>query len=323
LKIAFFSTQVFEPDYFKSISHHHIIHYFAESLNVDNTALTKGFDAVCVFVNDKLDKKCLKKLHDNQIRYVALRCAGFNNVDVEACHEYKMRLVHVPQYSPHAVAEYAMALLLCLNRKIHKAYNRVREGNFNLNGLQGFDLYKKTVGIIGVGAIGSIFANICLGFGCRVIAYDPFVAAYPHVEMIKLQDLLRQSDIISLHCPLNKDSYHIINEKNIGMMKPKVILINTGRGALIDTKALIKALKKGKVAGVGLDVYEQESGLFFADHSLEIIQDDMLIRLVGFPNVIVSSHQGFLTHDALHEIAKVTLENLDKLEKNLPCGDEI
>ena len=191
------------------------------------------------------------------------------------------------------------------------------------NCLQGFDLYQKTVGIIGLGAIGSIFANICLGFGCKVIAYDPYVSAFPNVEMLELKQILTQSDIISLHCPLSAQTYHILDKKHLNLIKPNLILINTGRGALIDSKALIDVLKKGKILGVALDVYEQESGIFFGDHSQEIIQDDVLMRLIGFPNVMISSHQGFLTHEALHEIARMTISNLNDLEKGLPCVNQV
>jgi D-lactate dehydrogenase len=323
VKIAFFSTQSFEPLYFNAISHDHHIHFFKESLSERTAILTKGFDAVCVFVNDQLNKACIQQLHAYNIRFIALRCAGFNQVDLVACKEYHIPVVRVPRYSPHAVAEYATALLLCLNRKIHKAYHRVREGNFDLNGLQGFDLYQKTVGIIGLGAIGSLFAKICLGFGCQVIGFDPYVQALPNVEMVSFNTLLSQADVISLHCPLNAETYHLIDEKQIALMKPKVVLINTGRGALIQTKALIKALKSGKIAGVGLDVYEQETGIFFADHSLDIIQDDVLMRLLSFPNVIVTSHQGFLTDEALHEIARVTIENLNDLVEGRICPNQL
>lgn len=323
LKIAFFSTQSFEPHYFNPFASGYEIHYFNESLNVNTVPLAQGFDAVCVFVNDQLDKACLEKLHEYQVRYIALRCAGFNNVDIDVCHQLHMPVVRVPHYSPHAVAEYAMALLLCLNRKIHKAYQRVREGNFDLNGLQGFDLYQKTIGIVGLGAIGSIFAGICLGFGCKVIAYDPYIEKFTGVKMLDFTTLLTEADVISLHCPLTEDTFHMIDEAEIALMRPHALLINTGRGALIQSKALINSLKSGKLAGVALDVYEQESGVFFADHSQDIIQDDILMRLVGFPNVILTSHQGFLTEEALHEIARVTLQNLSDLEQGIKCGNQM
>ena len=323
MKIAFFSTQVFEPQYFHQLTSKFEIHYFKESLNVNTVSLVQGFDAVCVFVNDQLNKACIEKLHQYGIRYIALRCAGFNNVDILACHQFHIPVVRVPRYSPHAVAEYAMALLLCLNRKIHKAYQRVREGNFELHGLQGFDLYQKTIGIVGLGAIGSLFAQICLGFGCKVIAYDPYIEKFPDVSMVDFKTLLAQADVISLHCPLTEETYHLIDDAEILQMKPQVILINTGRGALIQSKALVQGLKSGKLAGVALDVYEQETGVFFVDHSQDIIQDDILMRLVGFPNVIITSHQGFLTEEALHEIARVTMQNLSKLEQGLVCKNQI
>jgi D-lactate dehydrogenase len=322
MNIAFFSSQVFEVDYFQKYKQHNWT-FFTESLNANRIDMIQGQEVVCVFVNDLLDAMCIEKLAQKKIKLIALRCTGFNNVDLKACQKYHIPVANVPHYSPHAVAEHAMALILTLNRKIHKAYNRIKEGNFNLNGLQGFDLYKKTVGIIGLGAIGQVFTKICHGFGSRIIGYDPYINALPHVEMVSLNDLCHQSDIISLHCPLNDKTRHIIDDARIGLMKPHVMLINTGRGALIDSKALIKALKQKKIGALGLDVYEQETGLFFQDHSLDIIQDDILMRLTTFPNVVITSHQGFLTHEALDVIAKVTVENINCIEQLKHCKNLI
>lgn len=322
MKIAFFSTQAFEVDYFKRATMHQWT-FFAESLNVQTAQMIQDQEVVCVFVNDRLDAKCVEKLAEKRIRLIALRCTGFNNVDLDACRHHDIAVVNVPHYSPYAVAEHAMALILTLNRKIHKAYNRVKEGNFNLNGLQGFDLHGKTVGIIGLGAIGQIFARITHGFGCRVLGFDPHVHHIPYVEKLDLKILFQQSDIISLHCPLTHETRHMINAKSISQMKPHVMLINTGRGALMDTKALITALKQKKIGALGMDVYEQESGLFFKDHSLDIIQDDVIMRLTTFPNVLITSHQGFLTHEALEMISKVTLENIDSIELGKTCSNLI
>ncbi len=318
MKIAFFSTQAFEIDYFKQYPQHEWT-FFTESLNINTVDMIQGEGAVCVFVNDRLDDKCIEKLAQKNVKLIALRCTGFNNVDLEACYKHHILVANVPHYSPYAVAEHAMALILTLNRKIHKAYNRIKEGNFNLNGLQGFDLHGKTVGIIGLGAIGKVFAKICHGFGCRILGYDPYIDSIPHVENVSLNDLFQQSDIISLHCPLNDDTQHLIDERRIQLMQPHVMLINTGRGGLIDSKALIKALKQKKIGALGLDVYEQEAGLFFKDHSFDIIQDDILMRLTTFPNVVMTSHQGFLTHEALEVIAKVTVENISCIEKGKHC----
>ncbi len=324
MKVVFFSAQQFEIASFNGVAHEHLISYYSEKLTADSVAMIPdGTQAVCVFVNDKLDKRCIAQLHKKKVKIIALRCAGFNHVDLFACQKYQIRVVNVPHYSPYAVAEHAMALILALNRKIHRAYHRVRDGNFDLNGLQGFDMHGKTVGIIGLGRIGQVFSGICHGFGCHVIAFDPYVEHCPNVHMLPLNELFTKADIISLHCPLNENTRHMINDETIGLMKDKAMLINTGRGALIESKALIKGLKSGKLLAVGLDVYEQESNLFFMDHSMEVICDDILMRLVTFPNVIITSHQGFLTHEALHEIALTTLNNLTLLEKGQNCRFEL
>ena len=272
---------------------------------------------MCIFVNDILDAHHIEILQQKNMRFILLRCTGANQVDLVACHQANIPVANVPSYSPHAVAEHALGLLLCLNRKYHKSYLRVHENNFERKGLLGFDLYQKTVGIIGVGAIGKVFAEICQGLGMHVIAYDPIASSL--VKMASLRQLFRLADIISLHCPLTAESKHIINAHAISLMKPGVFLINTSRGGLIDTKALIKGLKSQHIGAVGLDVYEQEDAIFFEDHSFDIIQDDVLMRLMTFPNVLVTSHQGFLTREALQTIAKTTFANLNQLLASNHC----
>lgn len=323
MKIAFFSTKKFEIPYFDALKEKHQIDYFDIPLNQQTAHLLHDHDAVCIFVNDGIDQACINILKQKNIKMILLRCSGYNNVDIKVCHQAGIPVANVPQYSPHAVAEHALALLLCLNRKIHKAYTRIKEGNFDLNGLQGFDLYQKKVGIIGVGAIGHVFAQICHGLGCQILAYDPIQPDLPYIQWTDLNRLCQQSDIISLHCPLNDSTYHIINEQTLKLMKKNVLLINTGRGALIDSKALIKALKQQNIAGVALDVYELESNIFFQDHSMDIIQDDMLMRLTTFPNVLITSHQGFLTHEALHHIAQTTMNNLNQFITDQYCENMI
>ncbi len=323
MKIAFFSTNKFEKPYFDAMKEKHRIDYFDIPLNQQSAQLLDNHEAVCVFVNDEINQACVNILKQKHIKMILLRCTGYNNVDIKACHAAHIAVANVPQYSPHAVAEHALALLLCLNRKIHKAYTRIKEGNFDLNGLQGFDLYQKTIGIIGVGAIGQVFAQICHGLGCQILAYDPVKTDLPYIQWTDLNTLCQQSDIISLHCPLNDHTYHIINQQTLNLMKKNVILINTGRGALIDSQALIKSLKQQNIAGVALDVYELENNIFFQDHSLDIIQDDLLMRLTTFPNVLITSHQGFLTDEALHHIAQTTLNNLNQFVKNQYCQNLI
>jgi D-lactate dehydrogenase len=283
-------------------------------LSRETAALAQGAQAVCVFVNDQLDRPCLEALVGLGIKLVALRCTGFNNVDVAAAKELKITVTRVPVYSPYAVAEHAIALLLTLNRKTHRAYNRVREMNFSLKGLVGFDLHGKTAGIIGTGKIGRIVGQILRGFGMRVVAYDPFPdppwAAQHGVEYVAAATLAQASDILSLHIPLTPETRHIIRRETLEQMKPGAILINVSRGALIDTTALIEALKLGRLGGVALDVYEEEEGIFFEDLSGEVLQDDELARLLTFPNVVITSHQAFLTREALADIARTTVANL-------------
>ena len=318
MKIAFFSAKQYDRQYFDKFNTGNVITYYEASLNDDTVNLAAGFDAVCVFVNDKLDAAVIRQLVATGVKLVALRCAGYNNVDLGAAKAEGLRIVRVPAYSPHAVAEHAVALLLTLNRKTHKAYNRIREGNFSLERLIGFDLYKKTIAVIGTGNIGIAFCEIMLGFGCRVLAFD-IVAnkslMKKGVEYLPLVDLLPQADVISLHCPLNEQTKQMINGSTIAMMKDGVTLINTSRGALVDTKAVIKALKQGKIGHLGLDVYEQESSLFFNDLSENIIQDDVIARLLSFPNVLVTAHQGFFTEEALTQIAQITLNNIKEFEE--------
>ena len=318
MKIAFFSTQPYDKEYFQRYNQHHQITFFEAQLNEQTVNLAKGCDAICAFVNDKLNASVINALAETGIKIIAQRCAGFNNVDVAAARENKIAVVSVPAYSPHAVAEHALALIMTLNRKTHKAYNRVREGNFSLDRLTGFDLYGKKAGVIGTGKIGQCFAHIMQGLGCKVMAFDiipnkELEAA--GVQYLPLMDLLQQSDILSLHCPLTEQTKHIINTTTLGMMKNGAMLINTSRGALIDTKAAIASLKKGKLGYLGIDVYEQEEKLFFHDLSENIIEDDVIMRLLSFPNVLITSHQGFLTDEALTQIALITLQNLSDFEQ--------
>jgi D-lactate dehydrogenase len=321
MKIAFFSTKSYDREFFNHYISTHEIVYFEASLNLETTNLASGCNAVCVFVNDKLTKEVITALNKLGIQLIALRCAGFNNVDLQAAKANNIKVVRVPAYSPHAVAEHAAALMLTLNRKTHKAYNRVREGNFSLERLTGFDLFEKTVGVIGTGKIGEVFCSIMLGFGCKVLAFDLIEnkeLAAKGVEYLPLIDVLQQSDIVSLHCPLNEQTKHIINQQTVAMMKEEVMLINTSRGGLIDTPAVIEGLKTGKIGYLGLDVYEQEEKLFFNDLSESVIQDDVIMRLLSFPNVLITAHQGFFTEEALTQIAQTTLGNIDAFEAGGP-----
>lgn len=321
-KIAFFDAKTYDIMTFNSVNKNYEIHYFEDKLNEKTVILAKGMDAVCAFVNDEISKEVLDKLNEFGIHLVALRCAGFNNVDIEAAYK-KVHVVRVPAYSPYAVAEHAMALLLSLNRKIHKAYLRTREFNFNIQGLTGFDLFGKTVGVIGTGKIGVAFINICKGFGMKVLAYDPFPRSDLNVEYVNIERLVKESDIISLHCPLTNETKHIINKDTISMMKQNAIIVNTSRGALIDSQALLQGLKDKKLLGACLDVYEEEANLFFEDNSNEIIQDDILSLLICMPNVIMTSHQGYLTKEALENIAETTLNNISSYFKDEYLENEI
>ena len=321
-KIAFFDTKKYDQESFDKINKNYKIKYFEDKLNENTALLAKGCDAVCVFVNDEVNDRVIDILHDLGIKILALRCAGYNNVDVRYAYR-KVHVVRVPAYSPYAVAEHAMALLLSLNRRIHKAYLRTREFNFNIAGLTGFDLYQKTVGVIGTGKIGQAFINICKGFGMNILAYDPYPNNNLDIKYVTLEEIYKNSDVISLHCPLTDQTKHIINEIALNMMKPNTVIINTSRGALIDSKALLYALHDKKIKAAGLDVYEEESDLFFEDNSGEIVHDDILSLLISLPNVIITSHQGYLTEEALENIANVTLKNLDDYFNDLPLVNEL
>lgn len=326
MKIAFFSTKPYDKEFFEKHNHSHELTFYEASLNEKSVRLAEGSDAICVFVNDKVNATVIEKLAGMNVRLIALRCAGFNNVDLEAARQANIVVVRVPAYSPHAVAEHAVALILTLNRKTHKAYNRVREGNFSLEKLSGFDLFQKTVGVIGTGKIGEAFARIMLGFGCKVLAFDIFPNQHlidAGVQYTTIEDVLAQSDIISLHCPLTDKTLHLINDQAIAKMKNGAMLINSSRGALIDTQAVVEALKSKKLGYLGLDVYEQESNIFFNDLSEEILVDDTLARLMTFPNVLITSHQGFLTEEALTQIAVTTLNNISAFESGTKSGNEV
>ena len=326
MKIAFFSTKSYDKTYFdRYVSSHEII-YFDAQLNEQTVNLAMGCQAVCVFVNDKLNTSVITSLKALGIQLIALRCAGFNNVKISVAKELGIEVVRVPAYSPHAVAEHALALILTLNRKTHKAYNRVRDGNFSLERLTGFDLYGKTVGVIGTGKIGQIFSSIMLGMGCKVIAFDLIASKElmeKGIEYLPIIDILKKADIISLHCPLTEQTKHLINEHTISLMKDGTMLINTSRGGLINTSDAINGLKNGKIGYLGLDVYEQEETLFFNDLSENIIQDDIIMRLLSFPNVLITSHQGFLTEEALSQIAQITLTNIDEFTAGLPLKNKV
>lgn len=316
MKIAFFDTHKFDRDSFNSANESFKYHitYFEMRLCEQSARLAQGFDVVCSFVNDTVDGQTIRILQQAGVQLIALRCAGYNHVDLNVAKDCNIPIVRVPEYSPHAVAEHAVALIMALNRKTHHAYIRVRELNFSLEGFVGFDLYGKTVGIIGSGRIGKAMATIMSGFGCRVLLHDMVpdldFSKKCNCEYVSLEELYTQSDIISLHLPLSPKTRHMIDAGALAKMKRGVMLINTGRGALIDTKALIQTLKTGHVKAAGLDVYEEEEGVFFHDLSDQVLKDDVLARLLTFPNVLITSHQAFLTEEALHNIATVTLQNI-------------
>ncbi len=309
-KVAFFDTKPYDKIYFDALKEEYgiEIEYFESKLSPRTAVMAKGAKGVIAFVNDDINKETISVLKENGVEIIALRCAGYNNVDLTAAKDV-MPVVRVPEYSPHAVAEHALALLLTLVRKTHKAYIRTRDYNFSLNGFVGFDLHGKTLGVIGTGKIGMAFIEICRGIGMNVIAYDPY-PSQGYLEYVPLEELFERSDVISLHCPLTSETYHIVNNFSLKLMKDKVFIINTSRGALIDTEALIEGIRSGKVGGAGLDVYEEESEFFYEDFSESILKDDVLSRLIMMPNVLVTSHQAFLTHEALKRIAEITLGNL-------------
>jgi D-lactate dehydrogenase len=321
--VAAFSTKPYDREFLERAAHGTGIEWrwFESRLDADTVRLAEGARAVNCFVNDDLGPDVLERLHASGVRLVTLRCAGFNQVDLPTATRLGLPVVRVPEYSPHAVAEHAMGLVLMLDRKLHKAYNRVREGNFSLDGLLGFDLHGRSVGVVGTGKIGRCFAEIALGFGCRVLAHDPrpdAALAAQGVAFVPLADLLAASDIVSLHCPLMPATHHLIDATNIARMKPGVMLINTSRGGLVDTRAVIAALKTGRIGALGLDVYEEEADLFFEDKSNTIIGDDVFSRLLTFPNVVVTAHQAFFTRNALEAIAAQTVRNLVHFERGEP-----
>ena len=314
-KIAFFDAKPYDRTWFDQLNQHYHIKYYEHKLTPDTISLAHGCEAVIPFVNDTLDRTVIDGLCQEGIKMIALRCAGYNNVDRDAARG-RIPVVRVPGYSPYAVAAFTMGLLLSLNRKIHKAYFRTRDFNFSLNGLVGFDLHGRTVGVIGTGKIGQIFIRICQGFGMHVLAYDPYPVQDAGFPYVSLEELLAKSDIISLHCPLTEQTRHLINRDTIAQMKDGVYLLNTSRGMLVESESLLDALKSGKIAGAGLDVYEEETEFFFEDRSDTVQRDTLLSLLVSMPNVVLTSHQAFLTNEALHNIAQVTLDNLDAYFKD-------
>lgn len=328
MKVAFFDSHQFEKPIFEAENEktRHELTFFEARLTERSVGLAAGFPCVCAFVNDRLNRRTLETLSKNGTQLIALRSAGFNHVDLEAAQELGLRIVRVPEYSPHAVAEHAIALILTLNRKVHRAYNRVREGNFSLDGLVGFDLHGKTVGVVGTGKIGSVMCGILIGFGCQVLAYDRKKSSSLEskgVRYVELDELMSRSDVISLHVPLTPETRHLIDEKALAKTKPGVMLINTGRGALIETRSLIRLLKSGHIGSAGLDVYEEEEAVFFQNLSEQILQDDQLARLLTFPNVVLTSHQAFLTKEALGNIAETTLLNITRYEQGAPLQNEV
>lgn len=323
MQITVFNTKPYVEKFFNHINkkYNHKIIFHDDPLNSETAELAAGSNAVCIFVNDIADARTLKKLKEYGVNIVALRCAGYNNVDLEAAKELGLCVVRVPAYSPFAVAEHTIALIMALNRKIYKAHARVREGNFSLEGLMGFDMHGTPAGIIGTGKIGQNVARILHGFGCEIYAFDPHgneELEKMGVKFVSLEELYRKSYIISLHCPLIESTYHMIDEKAIEQMRECVMIINTSRGALIDTVAAINGLKSGKIGYLGLDVYEEEENIFFQDMSNQIIHDDVFARLMMFPNVLVTGHQAFYTYNAVRAIAETTLENISAVEKGNP-----
>lgn len=327
MRVAVFSTKNYDRQFLQpaAAAAGHELTFFEPRLTAQTAVLARGFPAICSFVNDALSADVVARLAEGGTRFVALRCAGFNQVDQAACASAGLRAARVPAYSPHAVAEHAVGMMLALNRKFHKAYNRVREGNFAIDSLLGFDMHGKTVGVIGTGKIGALTARILHGFGCQLLFYD----VYPSDECrqigryVSLDELYQQSDIITLHCPLTAETNHLVGTNALARMKRGVMLINTSRGALVDTEAVIAGLKSRQIGYLGLDVYEEEAELFFEDHSSHVIQDDVFMRLLTFPNVLITSHQAFFTDTALAQIAKVTMENLTAFEHGEPTANEL
>lgn len=328
MKVAVFSSKKYDRHFLSEANANggHELVFFEPKLTSETTALASGFPVVCAFINDQLNAETIKAIAKQGTKLIALRSAGFNNVDIQAATELGITVVRVPAYSPYAVAEHAAGLILTLNRQYHRAYNRVRESNFSLNGLLGFDLHGSTVGIVGTGKIGMCFAQIMKGFGCNLLAYDIYqnpACLEMGVKYVELSELLAASDIVSLHCPLTPESHHLINATTLEQFKTGAMLINTSRGALVDTSSVIDALKSKKLGYVGLDVYEQEEDLFFQDLSDEVIQDDIFERLLTFPNVVITAHQAFFTKNALQNIAQTTLSNITEFEKTGECENTV
>jgi len=328
MKVAVFSTKPYDRQFLRDANepHGHDLVFFEPHLAPETVSLARDFPAVCAFVNDELDSYVIAKLAQFGVRLIALRSAGFNNVDLAAAEAHGITVVRVPAYSPHAVAEHTVGLLLTLNRKFHRAYARVREGNFALDGLLGFDIFGQTVGVIGTGKIGAEVAKIFRGFGCRLLAYDRYVnkeCEQMGIKYTELEQLFQESDIITLHCPLTPETHHLINEKTLRQMKSGIVILNTSRGALIDTRAVIKGLKSGKIGYLGLDVYEEEGDLFFEDLSGTVIRDDVFARLLTFPNVLITGHQAFFTRNALQNIAATTLANIAAFEQSKTCDNVV
>lgn len=327
MKVAVFSSKKYDREFLETANaSRHELHFFEPALNTATASLAAGFGAVCVFVNDRADAAAIAILASSGIKLIALRCAGYNNVDLKAAAKHGLTVVRVPGYSPYAVAEHTIGLMLALNRKLHRAYNRVREGNFALDGLLGFDVNGCTAGVIGTGKIGSVVARIFVGLGCRVIAFDPVEndnCRQIGVRYSTLDELLARSDIVTLHCPLTPANRHMIDAAAIAKMKTGVMLLNTSRGALIDTAEVIAALKSGKIGYLGLDVYEEEEQIFFEDRSALILSDDVFARLLTFPNVIITGHQAFFTRNALENIAVTTIKNITDFEQGCTSGNEI
>ncbi|WP_448560588.1 2-hydroxyacid dehydrogenase [Trichothermofontia sp.] len=328
MKVAVFSTKAYDRQFFEQINvnYGHDLTFFEPRLTPETAVLAEGFPCVCVFINDRLNEETLRVITSHGTQYIALRCAGFNNVDLKVAAELGMKVVRVPAYSPYAVAEHAAGLVLMLNRKLYRAYNRVRDDDFSLDGLLGFDLYGCTVGVVGTGKIGQCFAQIMKGFGCHLLAYDIHpnpVCIELGVKYVNLPELFSNSDVVSLHCPLFPETYHMINAQTLQLFKQGAMLINTSRGALIDTNAVIAAIKSGQIGYLGIDVYEEEEALFFEDLSDTVIQDDTFQLLQSYPNVVITAHQAFFTRNALTNIADTTLANIRDLATGQPCPNEV
>lgn len=325
MRVAVFSTKPYDRQFFEASPEAagHQLRFLEPRLNAETAKLAEGCEVVCAFVNDQLTEDVLESLHQFGVKLIALRCAGFNNVDLGAAHRLGIRVTRVPAYSPNAVAEHAVALMLALNRNIHRAFNRVRDGNFALDGLLGFDMVGKTVGVLGTGKIGAVAIRILKGFGCEVLAHDPIHDDSLGVPYVELNELLQRSDIVTLHMPLSPATHHLIGEQNLKSLKQGVMLINTSRGGLLDTRAVIEGLKSGQIGALGLDVYEEEADLFFEDQSGQVMQDDVFARLLTFPNVLITGHQAFFTDEALTQIASVTLGSISAFEKGEPLLNEV